>query len=283
MMSWPRRSHNRQYHDAQLGLITNTFKQQLLDPPATAAFEVTQIVQEALDHARSALQMVLGSQVYRSGTQWSGYLLRTDMGFAGIFLLKCAAAFPHLVDRDELVQEVLQTAELLSTVAGSQKYALMLRCASERLGNVSFADQDPMRSAAANQFLEKTAPPPAAVPHNAPHGAHLPTDLNHAQAMTPTSSSLRDILSNPDLQQQSVSSSSFSLPPNPPPGPSQQAPDLYPYNFPPQDGGMTALMPGEMEIDWSIAVQPTLFDDSILSQHDWAASVGLAGGWQNWA
>lgn len=46
--------------------------------------------------------------------------------------------------------------------------------------------------------------------------------------------------------------------------------------------GMMALMPGEMEIDWSLAVQPTLFDDSILSQHDWAASVGLAGGWQNW-
>lgn len=126
-MSWPRRSHNRQYHDAQLGLITMTFKQQLLDPPASATYEITQIVQEAIGHARSALQMVLGSPVYRSGTQWSGYLLRTDMSFAGIFLLKAAAAFPHVVDRNELVQEVQQTAELLSTVAGSQKYAAMLR------------------------------------------------------------------------------------------------------------------------------------------------------------
>lgn len=132
-MSWPRRSHNRQYNDAQLGLITSVFKQQLLDPPATATFEVTQIVQEAIGHARSALHMVIHSEIYCRGTQWSGYLLRTDMSFAGIFLLKCAAAFPHLVDRNELVHEVRQTADLLSNVAGSQKYAAMLRCVSFRV------------------------------------------------------------------------------------------------------------------------------------------------------
>ncbi|KWU42446.1 hypothetical protein RHOSPDRAFT_36054 [Rhodotorula sp. JG-1b] len=256
-MSWPRRSHNRQYHDAQLGLITMTFKQQLLDPPATATYEITQIVQEAIGHARSALQMVLGSPVYRSGTQWSGYLLRTDMSFAGIFLLKSAAAFPHLVDRDELVQEVQQTAELLSTVAGSQRYAAMLR-------------------AACNQFLDKTTPPGAA-----------PNEAKTAQAShvsTPSSSSLRDILSgNGTVPEAAILPMATAAPPQPPPLAGSNLGDLYHFDLSVNGAGTMALMPGEMEIDWSLAVQPTLFDDSILSQHDWAASVGLAGGWQNWS
>ncbi|GAA5987946.1 hypothetical protein JCM10908_007281 [Rhodotorula pacifica] len=263
-MSWPRRSHNRQYHDAQLGLITMTFKQQLLDPPASATYEITQIVQEAIGHARSALQMVLGSPVYRSGTQWSGYLLRTDMSFAGIFLLKSAAAFPHLVDRNELVHEVQQTAELLSTVAGSQKYAAML-------------------SAACNQFLEKTTPPGVA-PTDATANGSKSAFAHASHASTPSSSSLRDILSGngpvPDTTlATSVATPAPSLLP-PLAGSDQNTP--YPFDVSANGAGMMALMPGEMEIDWSLAVQPTLFDDSILSQHDWAASIGLAGGWQNW-
>ncbi|BGP57068.1 hypothetical protein JCM8202v2_004706 [Rhodotorula sphaerocarpa] len=264
----PPSPHNRQYNDAQLGLITSVFKQQLLDPPATATFEVTQIVQEAIGHARSALHMVIHSEIYCRGTQWSGYLLRTDMSFAGIFLLKCAAAFPHLVDRNELVHEVRQTADLLSNVAGSQKYAAMLR-------------------AACNQYLEKTAPQ-AAAPDAVASASGPPQSSTNEQpyhqlpstGSAPASSSLREILST-------------SMPaPN---GPNSLLPadagltpltsGLYNYNLPPPQYGdaSAALMPGEMEIDWSLAVQPTLFDDSILSQHDWAASVGLAGGWQNWS
>lgn len=289
-MSWPRRSHNRQYNDAQLGLITSVFKQQLLDPPATATFEVTQIVQEAIGHARSALHMVIHSEIYCRGTQWSGYLLRTDMSFAGILLLKCAAAFPHLVDRNELVHEVRQTADLLSNVAGSQQYAAMLRCVplSAPPKHASHADAQPdCDRAACNQYLEKTAPQAAA--QDAPASASGPPQTSTSQHLNqqlpstgsaPASSSLREILATTMPAPMGANSSlpaDAGLPP--------LTSGLYNYNLPPPQYGdaSAALMPGEMEIDWSLAVQPTLFDDSILSQHDWAASVGLAGGWQNWS
>lgn len=131
-LAWARRSHSRMYHDAKLGLLASIFKQRLFDPPATETFEITRMAQEALSDARAALQMVLGSPVYRSGTQWSGYLLRTDMSFACLFLLKSGAAFPQLVDREQVAKDVQQVAELLSNVAGSQRYAAMLLYVSKK-------------------------------------------------------------------------------------------------------------------------------------------------------
>lgn len=154
--------------------------------------------------------------------------------------------------------------------------------------HASHADAQPRcDSAACNQYLEKTAPQAAAP--DAVASASGPPQLSrneqpHHQlpstGSAPASSSLREILS---TSMPAPNGPNSSLPADA--GLTPLTSGLYNYNLPPPHHGdaSAALMPGEMEIDWSLAVQPTLFDDSILSQHDWAASVGLAGGWQNWS
>ncbi|TNY20680.1 hypothetical protein DMC30DRAFT_416725 [Rhodotorula diobovata] len=285
-LSWPRKSHLRMWHDAQLTLLVNTFRGRLLDRPATATYEHTQIVLDALQHARMCLQQVIGSAVYRMGTQWSGYLLRVDLSFAAIFLLKSAAAWPHLVDRDEVAKDVALLADLLSGVAGSLKYAAMLR-----------------------SFLARTAPTPIGnVMSSAPSGVPLPIASTALAAASPTSSSLRNILV-PPLPALSTSLSTFATPNVPPypasiplpsssssmPPPSSSAfsTSLAPAATTPTNGAnalspsggaaafgaaTAALMPGEMEIDWSLAIPPSLFDDSLMMQHDWTATANWLDG-----
>ena len=295
-MAWPRKSHLRMWHDAQLTLLVTVFRNSLLDRPETATYEHTQIVLDALQHARMALQQVLGSAVYRMGTQWSGYLLRVDLSFAAIFLLKSAAAWPHLVDRDEVAKDVALLANMLSDVAGSMKYAATLR-------------------AARAQFLARTAPTPIGnVMSSAPSGVPLPHASTALAASSPTSSSLRNILV-PPLPTMSTPLSTFAnVPPYPasiplpsssmpPPRPSSSSPSfgnsLAPATTTPNGtsplspssagapgaaaagpfGAPTAaLMPGEMEIDWSLAIPPSLFDDSLIMQHDWTATANWLDG-----
>ncbi|BGP40750.1 hypothetical protein JCM10449v2_004715 [Rhodotorula kratochvilovae] len=290
-LAWPRKSHLRMWHDAQLTLLVNTFRGRLLDRPATATYEHTQIVLDALQHARMCLQQVLGSAVYRMGTQWSGYLLRVDMSFAAIFLLKSAAAWPHLVDRDEVAKDVALLADLLSGVAGSLKYAAMLRAARE-------------------QFLNRTAPTPVgSAMASAPSGVRVPVAASALSSTPPSSSSLRNILV-PPLPTLSTSLSTFAgsahaypasmpLPSSMPPPPTSAAfsaasfaPATTPLGAPLTPGAFVgggggggggggataALMPGEMEIDWSLAIPPSLFDDTLMMQHDWTATANWLDG-----
>ncbi|GAA5854849.1 hypothetical protein JCM9279_005537 [Rhodotorula babjevae] len=295
-LAWPRKSHLRMWHDAQLTLLVSVFRNSLLDRPETATYEHTQIVLDALQHARMALQQVLGSAVYRMGTQWSGYLLRVDLSFAAVFLLKSAAAWPHLVDRDEVAKDVALLANMLSDVAGSMKYAATLR-------------------AARAQFLARTAPTPIGnVMSSAPSGVPLPHASTALAASSPTSSSLRNILV-PPLPTLSTPLSTFAshnVPPYPasiplpsssmpPPRPSSSSPSfgtslapasttpngtspLSPSSAGPAAGAApfgaptAALMPGEMEIDWSLAIPPSLFDDSLIMQHDWTATANWLDG-----
>ncbi|KPV77603.1 uncharacterized protein RHOBADRAFT_51436 [Rhodotorula graminis WP1] len=298
-LAWPRKSHLRMWHDAQLTLLVSVFRNSLLDRPETATYEHTQIVLDALQHARMALQQVLGSAVYRMGTQWSGYLLRVDLSFAAVFLLKSAAAWPHLVDRDEVAKDVALLANMLSDVAGSAKYGACLR-------------------AARAQFLARTAPTPIGnVMSSAPSGVPLPHASTALAASSPTSSSLRNILV-PPLPTLSTPLSTFAanhVPPYPasiplpsssmpPPRPSSSSPSfansLVPASTtpngtsplspssagapgqaaaaPPFGAPTAALMPGEMEIDWSLAIPPSLFDDSLIMQHDWTATANWLDG-----
>ncbi|GAA6049725.1 hypothetical protein JCM3770_004428 [Rhodotorula araucariae] len=296
-LAWPRKSHLRVWHDAQLTLLVNTFRGRLLDRPAVATYEHTQIVLDALQHARMCLQQVLGSAVYRMGTQWSGYLLRVDMSFAAIFLLKSAAAWPHLVDRDEVAKDVALLADLLSGVAGSLKYAAMLRAARE-------------------QFLNRTAPTPVDnVMASAPSGVRVPVASAALASTPPSSSSLRNILVAP-VPTLSTSLSTFattsaphaypaSMPfPSSMPPPLQSAAAAAPaaatFGYAPATttplgaqltpgafvgaggaagaGATAALMPGEMEIDWSLAIPPSLFDDTLMMQHDWTATANWLDG-----
>ncbi|BGP25338.1 hypothetical protein JCM10295v2_004261 [Rhodotorula toruloides] len=262
-LAWARRSHSRMYHDAKLGLLASIFKSRLFDPPATDTFEITRMAQEALADARTALQMVLGSPVYRSGTQWSGYLLRTDMSFACLFLLKSGAAFPQLVNREEVARDVQQVAELLSNVAGSQRYAAMLL-------------------AARDQYLERTAPPPEASGISDLATASNLSETSAAgevyPAQLPTLSQPLEQYGNGNLS----AFSSISDPANIPVGTNPSSVPQTPFSAlglssnGAGNAGM-ALMPGEMDIDWSIAMP--LFDDSLLSQHDWMATVGNPPNW----
>ncbi|GAA6004241.1 uncharacterized protein JCM10292_007306 [Rhodotorula paludigena] len=326
-LAWPRKSHYRMWHDAQLTLIVSVFRQKLLDRPATASYELTQIVQDALSHARVCLQSVLGSPVYRSGTRWSGYLLRVDMTFAAIFQLKSAAAWPNLVDREEVAKDVALLADLLAGVAGSLKYSAMLRAARE-------------------QFLNRTAPAPSAPAtpsaFAAPDGT-TPTTGNSptaAMARTATSApSMRNLLG-PPVQSTSTTPLPLSnFAPSLPPGSAFPSPSGFtpvstavPFTYAPAytgagsyapmhapaavaaggydpsttatggfgsvpgfspggmpglpgaagvgigTGGTAALMPGELEFDWSLAIPPSLFDDSFLAGHDWTATANWLDG-----
>ncbi|GAA6032620.1 hypothetical protein JCM8097_004842 [Rhodosporidiobolus ruineniae] len=278
-LAWPRKSHSRMYHDSSLLLFVNVFKERLLEG-AAANPELNQIAQMGLTHARNNLQTVIGSPVYRDGARWSGYLLRVDLTFAAIFLMKSAEAYPHLVDRDEVAKDVQQLADLLATLAGSQRYSAMLRVARE-------------------QYLARTGPalnPPTA------------DDLAPVSAPSPASASLRSILM-PPIPTISAPHSSFSSASTLPAfAPSLStattsaalaagATSLAPASFPPPVSaangipgvpfqplgaatGTAALLPGELDYNWDLAVPPSLFDDpGVLLTHDWTATVGGIGNW----
>ncbi|BGP16912.1 hypothetical protein JCM10213_007357 [Rhodosporidiobolus nylandii] len=276
LLGWPRKSHRRMFHDANLTLVVSVFKQRLLDRPQAALPELYEIARDGLLHARSDLQTVLGSPVYRDGLQWSGYLLRVDLSFAAIFLLKSAAAYPQLVDRDEVARDVGNLADLLGNLAGSQRYSAMLRAARE-------------------QYLARTDPaPPAHADPTASTSPHAgpPAVPGPASAGSPSSASLRSILVPPPPALSAPPApfgTTAALVPFAPPGssalgftPTSAAYAVAPQ--PPQPGGGTAaLLPGEVEFDWSGLAVPSLFDDpAVLLNADWtnvATQPFSSSGW----
>ncbi|GAA6002942.1 hypothetical protein JCM10207_001911 [Rhodosporidiobolus poonsookiae] len=286
-LAWPRKSHLRMYHDSCLFLYSATFREHLLDRPhdEAAAAELSKLAQIGLEHARCNIGLVLDSSVYKAGSQWSGYLLRVDMAFTALFLLKSASAYPNLVDREEVSQAVFQLAELLSSIAGSQRYSAMLR-------------------AARDQYLSRTAavtPPTQPAPASASTSASAPAASGPSAIPAPSepagSSSLRSILV-PPLPTLSGPLSTFSSTSLPAFSPAAPTVPPHPSSFPPASStpsaplqaftpsatggaGAAALLPGEMEIDWSsLAVPQSLLDDpGVLLNHDWTGTLGSLPNW----
>ncbi|KAM0753791.1 hypothetical protein T439DRAFT_163522 [Meredithblackwellia eburnea MCA 4105] len=129
-LSYPRRSHLRIFYDAKLYLLTNIYKQRLFDPDSVTA----EVVKETMESAHSALKVVLQSPTYTSNARWSGYLLRVDLSFAAIVLLKLVSVYPYLTDDlDEVTSDVLKVAKLLEGCSGSMKQATMLRLAHDQV------------------------------------------------------------------------------------------------------------------------------------------------------
>ncbi|GAA5977988.1 hypothetical protein JCM11641_004349 [Rhodosporidiobolus odoratus] len=252
-LGWPRRSHSRMYWDANLFLVVSIFNQHLLEGSHAISKDLEQVARDGLRHARTDLQMVLASPVYREGMRWSGYLLRVDLSFAAIFLLKSAAAYPHLVNRDEVATEVQQVADLLHDLAGSQRYSSLLRVARE-------------------QYLARAAPSPM---------PGLPQDPAGAPA------SLQSILG-PPLPMLPASVSSYGMATASSAAAIASSPSriLSPATFPNAPtsapvgaSGTAALLPGELDFDWSLTVAPSLLDDpNMLLNHDWTQlTVGNTG------
>ncbi|GAA5826568.1 hypothetical protein JCM11251_002433 [Rhodosporidiobolus azoricus] len=291
-LAWPRKSHTRMWHDANLFLVANTFKQRLLDRPSTASPELNQIAHEALSHARANLLTVLGSPVYREGARWSGYLLRVDLSFAAIFLLKSAAAYPQLVDRDEVAKDVGQLADLLSGIAGSQRYSATLRVARD-------------------QYLARTGALPT--PATSSSSATSAAALSATNASSPNPSSLRNILAShlpPTLSAPLASFGASGLPAFASSTPSAAlglnstsdgSTSLAPASFPitttsaaasaaadsnplPAVNSGKALLPGELDFDFSLAAMPqSLFDDpGVLLRQDWTAVGQMPTNWPEW-
>ncbi|GAA5854092.1 hypothetical protein JCM8547_008222 [Rhodosporidiobolus lusitaniae] len=273
-LAWPRRSHLRMYHDANLFLFSNTFKHRLLEGAATASPEQHQIAALGLAHARADLQTVLNSPVYREGTRWSGYMLRVDLTFAAIFLLKSAAAYPHLIERDEVAGIVAQLAELLSNIAGSQRYSAMLRAAREQY--LTRTDTALSSSSAATAAANASLPPAAdatpaslrsiLVPPLSTISNPLPSFTSGvpAFASSSTAGSIPSFAANSPFSLSSASNGLLTA---------VSAPGGVDTGL-----GTAALLPGE-EIDWSLSLPPSLFDDPGIPNTDWTAGVG---GLPNW-
>ncbi|GAA5891694.1 hypothetical protein JCM6882_006169 [Rhodosporidiobolus microsporus] len=297
-LAWPRKSHTRMWHDANLFLVANAFKQQLLDRPSTASPELNQIAQGALSHARANLLTVLGSPVYREGARWSGYLLRVDLSFAAIFLLKSAAAYPQLVDRDDVAKDVGQLADLLSGIAGSQRYSATLRVARD-------------------QYLARSGAPTTPSDSTASIAATVAAAAASISAGGPNPSSLRNILvpQLPTLSAPLSTSNAFGttgqLPAfasaastsSMPDASASLAPAAYPASattpsatqnmlssagadaspLPAVNSGK-ALLPGELDFDFSLAAMPqALFDDpGVLLRQDWTAVGDMPVNWPEW-
>ncbi|KAL7007173.1 hypothetical protein EMMF5_003399 [Cystobasidiomycetes sp. EMM_F5] len=123
-LSYPRRSQERIYHDSILYLVSNVYKEHLFNP----AIVDESTIQLTLSHAQSAIRTVLDSPVYSSRAKYSGYLLRVDLSFACLVLLKLAKAYPSYLENTGIVSSnVLGIANLLEGMSGSQRYAKMLR------------------------------------------------------------------------------------------------------------------------------------------------------------
>ncbi|GAA5953123.1 hypothetical protein JCM21900_006116 [Sporobolomyces salmonicolor] len=268
-LSWPRRSLFRLYNDAHLSLACTTFKHRLLDPSSSPP-AVQNIAQETLRFAHEAVRAVINSPVYCSGAQWSGYLLRVDLSFAAIFLLKSAAIFVDLVNRDQIATDVENLAALLTSISGSMRYSTMLRAAREQyLLRTLPAAEDP--SSASTLTPAPDAAPSSSSSLRAILATPLPTTLvppfqPFATSTAATSASLAgfsDGATSTPLGALGASSAPttavFSTAPTAVGGPG---------------GGTAALLPGEMGIDWNIAVPPSLFDSSdILLTTDWTANL----------
>ncbi|GAA5891018.1 hypothetical protein JCM5296_007351 [Sporobolomyces johnsonii] len=264
-LSWPRRSLFRLYNDAHLSLACTTFKHRLLDPSSSPP-AVQNIAQETLRFAHEAVRAVINSPVYRSGAQWSGYLLRVDLSFAAIFLLKSAAIFVDLVDRDQIAKDVENLAALLTSISGSMRYSTMLRAAREQYLLRTLPKPDPPST---------LAPAPDAAPSSSSTlrsilATPLPTTLTSpfqpfATSSAATSASLAGFSDGATSMSLGLVSSS---------APTTAAFPTAPTAVAGQGGGTAALLPGEMEIDWNIAVPPSLFDSSdILLTTDWTANL----------
>lgn len=106
-----------------LYLAANVYKQDLFDPLRMSA----EMVSFTLEHAHQGVRTVLDAPAYASGLKYSGYLLRVDLSFAGMVLLKLAAAHPTLVDADRVYVDVLQLADILSKINDAVRYADMLK------------------------------------------------------------------------------------------------------------------------------------------------------------
>lgn len=130
-LSYPRRSQERIYHDSILYLVSNVYKEHLFNP----AIVDESTIQLTLSHAQSAIRTVLDSPVYSSRAKYSGYLLRVDLSFACLVLLKLAKAYPSYLENTGIVSSnVLGIANLLEGMSGSQRYAKMLRWESQMPG-----------------------------------------------------------------------------------------------------------------------------------------------------
>lgn len=188
------------------------------------------------------------------------------------------------VKRDEVAEVVQQLAELLSTIAGSQRYSQMIRCvAFPHFVHPSLTLLS--HSAARDQYLARTEPAVAPTAN--------PSSYTAAQA----SPSLRAILAPtlPTLSQPMTPFAAADYSSFPAPGaPSSAATAAFttsPFSLGGSNAflgghgaggtGTAALLPGEMEIDWSAQLPPSLFDDpAVLLNHDWTATVG--GGLTSW-
>ncbi|GAA5925554.1 hypothetical protein JCM1841_006365 [Sporobolomyces salmonicolor] len=268
-LSWPRRSLFRLYNDAHLSLACTTFKHRLLDPSSSPP-AVQNIAQETLRFAHEAVRAVINSPVYCSGAQWSGYLLRVDLSFAAIFLLKSAAIFVDLVNRDQIATDVENLAALLTSISGSMRYSTMLRAAREQyLLRTLPAAEDPSSSSTSNPVPD--AAPSSSSSLRAILATPLPTTLTppfqpFATSTAATSASLAG------FSDGATSTSLGALG-------GSSAPTTAVFPTAPTavggpGGGTAALLPGEMGIDWNIAVPPSLFDSSdILLTTDWTANL----------
>lgn len=124
-LAWPRRSHLRQLQEVSFFLPANILGKVLLEPNNPP--EVVQIAVDALGAARGCLRTVLQSPAYNASVKFSGYLMRVDLSFAALLILKLAAILPHLVSPDEIAEEITQLSNLLSVCAGTQRYSTTLR------------------------------------------------------------------------------------------------------------------------------------------------------------
>ncbi|SCV69884.1 BQ2448_1278 [Microbotryum intermedium] len=130
-LSWRRRSHMRHLQEAYFFLPANILGQRLLNPNDSP--ELIDVGHQALISARTMIRTVLHSPAYAASLKYSGYLMRVDLSFAAMLLLKLAKVYPEAsINPEEIVKDVNDLIERQSQCAGGVRFTNLLRIARDQ-------------------------------------------------------------------------------------------------------------------------------------------------------
>ncbi|KDE07616.1 hypothetical protein MVLG_02081 [Microbotryum lychnidis-dioicae p1A1 Lamole] len=255
-LSWRRRSHMRHLQEAYFFLPANILGQRLLSPNGSP--ELIDVGHQALISARTMIRTVLHSPAYAASLKYSGYLMRVDLSFAAMLLLKLAKVYPEAsISPEEIVKDVNDLIERQSQCAGGVRFTNLLRIAKDQyiasvyapspsadVNNPTAFDESPSSNFHNLRFPKPESPQtsgPIQLRTSIYNSGHYPPtlpgvtfarpDTEFSMAPPPLPTSLPSPSpSNFTAQQQALSASmtSFSKPPS----------------------GAGALLPGEKDVIW---------------------------------